>query len=211
MDPWKILGVDRNATKEQIQKAYREKARKHHPDHGGDAWAFQQVQEAYQNIQNPYQPPAKNQNEEPAQSADAKLADENVDSEMAAPATDRAESRSLIEFFTGELPLQNETTIFILANCLDIFVTYMLLRFGRMPGSRFRAIESNPFANFFFELWGFNGMIAFKLFIVGFVCIIAQIVATKSMKRARFLLHAGTVLVALVVVYSLMLFAMHYR
>jgi formylglycine-generating enzyme required for sulfatase activity len=48
MDPYKILGIDRDATPEQIKRAYREKATKHHPDSGGDAWAFQQVLEAYE-------------------------------------------------------------------------------------------------------------------------------------------------------------------
>ena len=53
MDPWKILGVEKGASKEVIQKAYREKVRKHHPDMGGDDWAFHQVQEAYETLAEP--------------------------------------------------------------------------------------------------------------------------------------------------------------
>lgn len=31
-DPYKVLGIDRNATDEEVKKAYRELARKYHPD-----------------------------------------------------------------------------------------------------------------------------------------------------------------------------------
>jgi hypothetical protein len=50
VDPFKILGINESATPQQVDAAYREKAKKHHPDGGGDAWAFQQVQEAYEAI-----------------------------------------------------------------------------------------------------------------------------------------------------------------
>jgi len=50
MDPFKVLGIQKSATREEIDKAYREKAKKYHPDAGGDTWAFQQVQEAYERL-----------------------------------------------------------------------------------------------------------------------------------------------------------------
>lgn len=46
-DYYGILGVDRNATAEDIKKAYRRLASQHHPDKGGDTAQFQQIQEAY--------------------------------------------------------------------------------------------------------------------------------------------------------------------
>ena len=58
---YKILELDKTATKDQIKKSYRELAKKHHPDkvqHLGDAYVkaaqdkFQQIQKAYQNIKN---------------------------------------------------------------------------------------------------------------------------------------------------------------
>ena len=50
MDSRKILGVGNDATPQEIRKAYREKAQKHHPDQGGDSWAFQQVQDAFDEL-----------------------------------------------------------------------------------------------------------------------------------------------------------------
>jgi molecular chaperone DnaJ len=42
-----ILGVDKNATKEEIKKKYRELSKKHHPDKGGDEEVFKKINEAY--------------------------------------------------------------------------------------------------------------------------------------------------------------------
>ncbi len=46
-DYYKILGVSRNANKEEIKKAYRKLAHKHHPDKGGDEKTFKKISEAY--------------------------------------------------------------------------------------------------------------------------------------------------------------------
>lgn len=48
-DYYKILGVDRNASQEEIKKAYRKLAHKYHPDkQGGDEQKFKEINEAYQ-------------------------------------------------------------------------------------------------------------------------------------------------------------------
>ena len=48
-DYYKILGVPRNATKEDVKKAYRRLAHQHHPDkQGGSEAKFKEVNEAYQ-------------------------------------------------------------------------------------------------------------------------------------------------------------------
>ena len=45
---YKILGIDRNATPDEIKAAYRKAASKHHPDKGGDAEQFKKISEAYE-------------------------------------------------------------------------------------------------------------------------------------------------------------------
>ncbi len=47
-DYYKILGVPRNSTKEEIKKAYRALAHRYHPDKGGDEARFKEINEAYQ-------------------------------------------------------------------------------------------------------------------------------------------------------------------
>ncbi len=48
MDYYKILGVNRNASKEDVKKAFRKLAMKYHPDKkGGDESKFKEINEAY--------------------------------------------------------------------------------------------------------------------------------------------------------------------
>ncbi|HWH16642.1 MAG TPA: DnaJ domain-containing protein, partial [Candidatus Paceibacterota bacterium] len=42
-----ILGVDKKASKEEVKKAFRKLAQKHHPDKGGDEAKFKEITEAY--------------------------------------------------------------------------------------------------------------------------------------------------------------------
>lgn len=53
MDYYQTLGVERNASPDDIKKAYRKMAAKHHPDRGGDTAEFQKVEEAYRHLTDP--------------------------------------------------------------------------------------------------------------------------------------------------------------
>lgn len=47
---YQTLGVDRQATSEEIKRAYRRLASQHHPDKGGDKHRFQEIQKAYETL-----------------------------------------------------------------------------------------------------------------------------------------------------------------
>lgn len=58
-DPYKVLGLERGASDEEVKKAYRTLAKKYHPDaNPGDEYAARKMQEinaAYEQIKNPPQ------------------------------------------------------------------------------------------------------------------------------------------------------------
>lgn len=44
---WDILGVAHDASRDEIKASYRDLAKQHHPDMGGDVTKFQEIQAAY--------------------------------------------------------------------------------------------------------------------------------------------------------------------
>ena len=50
--PHELLGIQPEATDDEIRAAYRRAAMKHHPDRGGSSEAFQAVHDAYAALQN---------------------------------------------------------------------------------------------------------------------------------------------------------------
>jgi DnaJ-class molecular chaperone len=50
MNHYETLGVSETASQEEIKKAYRKLATKHHPDKGGDTATFQKIAAAYETV-----------------------------------------------------------------------------------------------------------------------------------------------------------------
>jgi hypothetical protein len=48
IDPHTVLGIAPGATLQEIREAYRRKAKQHHPDHGGEEWAFRILAQSYE-------------------------------------------------------------------------------------------------------------------------------------------------------------------
>ncbi len=76
-DPYQILGVNRNSTDEEIKDAYRQLARKYHPDNYGDnplsdlaEEKMQEINEAYDAIMNTRKGSKNNSNDYSAQNSD---------------------------------------------------------------------------------------------------------------------------------------------
>lgn len=50
---YETLGVPKGASEDEIKRAYRKLAAKHHPDRGGDTAKFQEIQSAYETLTDP--------------------------------------------------------------------------------------------------------------------------------------------------------------
>ena len=50
VDFYGLLGIDTKASTDAVRNAYKEKAMKHHPDRGGDAELWGQIQKAYDTL-----------------------------------------------------------------------------------------------------------------------------------------------------------------
>ena len=54
IDPYSILGVDRNASDDEIKKAYRKLSRKYHPDANINNPNKEQAEEKFKQLQQEY-------------------------------------------------------------------------------------------------------------------------------------------------------------
>jgi DnaJ-class molecular chaperone len=52
-DYYSTLGIKRDASQDEIKRAYRKLASQHHPDKGGDTARFQEIQTAYDTLSDP--------------------------------------------------------------------------------------------------------------------------------------------------------------
>jgi molecular chaperone DnaJ len=52
-DYYEVLGIGKDASPDEVKKAFRKKAIEHHPDRGGDEVKFKEANEAYEVLSNP--------------------------------------------------------------------------------------------------------------------------------------------------------------
>ncbi len=104
--------------------------------------------------------------------------------------------------------LPNETLWFVLVNVLDYLMTYIVLYTSHSEDSPLQhaLIESNPIAGYFINHWGLiKGLLGFKLGMVVAICLITQRIALRQPRTAKLVLNFGTIVTAVVVIYSLSL------
>ena len=58
LDPHDVLGLHPGASSQEVRDAYHAKSKKHHPDLGGDEWAFRVVVRAFEVLSEPPAPDA---------------------------------------------------------------------------------------------------------------------------------------------------------
>lgn len=103
------------------------------------------------------------------------------------------------------LLFETEISWFVLVGALDVFMTYIILRFSHDGQTRHTLVESNPVAAWVLHRWGMRGMVIFKFIMIAVVVTIAEVVGQVRPVVARLLLLGGTLVVGSVVVYSLLL------
>jgi hypothetical protein len=111
--------------------------------------------------------------------------------------------------FRLALPLQRESALFVLVSVLDVMMTYLMLSDVPQPDGRAMFTESNPVARYILERWDISGVVFFKFAMVAVVEVLAQVIALKNLAAGRRLLEFGTLVVALVVLYSMYLLLWH--
>ena len=116
--------------------------------------------------------------------------------------------RTLYLMLCGRLPLEGATGLFIMASTLDVMVTWYLVT-SSTSDHHIQFVESNPFARYFWDSWGADGLVFFKFGLVALVSVICQIIARHKVEVARRVLYFATLMVTSVVVYSVVLMVQH--
>ena len=105
----------------------------------------------------------------------------------------------------SSLQYESELSWFILVGALDVFMTYLILRYSAEGRTQNILVEGNPLARWILQQWGIQGMVIFKFIMIGVVSVIAEVVGRFRPTVGRSLLQLGTLVVGGVVVYSFLL------
>ena len=105
----------------------------------------------------------------------------------------------------SSLLFETELSWFILVGALDVFMTYLVLRYSAEGRTNNVMIEGNPVARWILHRWGIRGMVTFKFLMIAVVAVIAEVVGVHRPALGRNLLRLGTLVVGGVVIYSFLL------
>lgn len=105
---------------------------------------------------------------------------------------------------SGLIRHPQESLLLCIVSALDVVMTIHLLKRGDINFT-----ESNPFARYFLDRWGLEGMGYFKAVMTAVVLVITQIVARKNSDLARQVLGLASVIIVGVVIYSVWLHFKH--
>jgi ferredoxin len=101
--PFEVLDVARDADEDEIQRAYRERVKEAHPDHGGSAREFQRVRAAYEELKDgAHLEPAEDE-DEAVGAAERATPRDPVDTGADGSETRERLDRSRVEYLNYEL------------------------------------------------------------------------------------------------------------
>lgn len=100
--PFDILGIDPEASDEEIVSAYRERVKEAHPDQGGSTDEFQRVRTAYEQLQRGYQPDALDVAEDEVAADEADETSESTDGTAQSTDDDPTDTGPRVEYLNYE-------------------------------------------------------------------------------------------------------------
>lgn len=104
--------------------------------------------------------------------------------------------------------IERDTLCYVAASALDVVMTWLLLTYDG-GSDQVGFIESNPVARYFLYGWGIAGLVYFKVATVGLVILVCHVIARKRIDVAHRIMQFATLVVTLVVVYSICLLVRH--
>lgn len=108
----------------------------------------------------------------------------------------KPEELSLLRrLFRRPLQLESETSWFLLLGVMDLVLTTVLLNTGHVQ-------EANPMARVFLFASGVHGLIGYKCVLLAVAAVVAQIIALRRPRAAKFVLLTGIGVQLVVVAYS---------
>jgi len=106
--------------------------------------------------------------------------------------------------FRRRLAMPAETLALVMVNVADVFLTWAIIVDPTMGG-----FESNRIAAFWLEVAGLPGMVAYKFVLLGFTLVICEVIHKHKPVLARRLMTLLSVIVGVVICYSLTLVVKH--